>query len=1205
MKQKLLSLLALLMIGISGAWAQAGENVFEPATGTKYALKHVNTGLYVALKPERSGSKAVITSAYGAFTIEKVEGGYKIYNDNNQYLGLDGNWNIGLSNNATWKIITGEDGYVTLSKDGSQYVNLDSEVEGSALYTDKGTGAKWQIVDASTLNYTYTVKVYGPAAGRIIYNGTEYAHNATITSPTALTASNIEAKAVENEKVVNTGINGGIIYATYAADMNKYTISSVGAKTQTIENEKWYILTQVRNGESPAYDNGKEQQTLRETAANTHNVVVPVGATFDNVQKYMVRFVNANNNGAVGIQFGTGNFLNGVAASGNCKMKTTEAPLDFLVYAVSGTDGVAMNETSDGTSFGRKVDNDGAGGTLSFWGSGKQTGTGNALWSIYPVELEAPANPYYNITFNFTGAATGSKTIEVKKGDVPTLPITIPDYVDATVSPALAAVTGEATYTVATTYNSNAPFEPNSEKSYTMKMNRNPNLNIYTEGEEIKTVANTTATYETQNNFKWQFGGDWLNGFTLKNKGADKYVTYGSKNPASKYKATLTETHDEGAYFDLVINGGKNYMKLHGTTVDAYISNNGGAGTTFLTNWNSTKNIGDAGAQLLIAEAEDIPFDLTTIKAEAIASLPTNIPALYSEADIATATTAINGVTCGADQASIDAALEAIAKAKVDLLKTAEGKKVAFKSLPAFSTRDAEYYLTAEAAGTQMTSNTQLTKTAVYELSYNEVANAYTVKAISNETYLPKTGNASTAIATTDAANAGLYTFTSTSEADHRVIVTNTNGSNVSDMQGGIHLDGGKKIVVWGPTSGASQWVIEAVSDEQWADMNLTYDWAAFETLLDQVNAMSFGNSLGQYANAEVPDYSAPISDFVGYLNEDFNDKNEDQYDEDMEVMQWIVANKQLNMPKAGTMLRIKDADGKYMTCENANNKTVFSEEKNDKGIYCYTGSALVAYTNGFYASRYSNKPCGMSAATTEGAGTLYHIHASPLNKGKYLVSFGGDTRFMYKNADAGNYNGGPSTVNNAGYEFTLEEVETLPVTLSTVDGHNYGTFYTPVGISDLDGVKAYIATEKDGRAVMTTIETIPAETAVVLYAKDAEKTSATFTIGEARANTDGNILTGQVATIATVSGACTLQSKNDNLGFYSYNGAALKGFKAYLNASEHSVKSFTLDFDMETAIRGIQEAEENSAAMYDMSGRRIQKAQKGVYIQNGKKYVK
>ncbi|MBQ0019095.1 MAG: hypothetical protein KBT39_01055 [Bacteroidales bacterium] len=460
-----------------------------------------------------------------------------------------------------------------------------------------------------------------------------------------------------------------------------------------------------------------------------------------------------------------------------------------------------------------------------------------------------------------------------------------------------------------------------------------------------------------------------------------------------------------------------------------------------------------------------------------------------------------------------------------------------------------------------------------------------------------------------DITDENLMSFQLENNDGHLVFVCMTG----DDQKRSGHLnDVNGELGIWthtnSATDGGSTLTFEPVDDELAKKLLIEYDWAAFENYINQLQAVSFGTGLGEYffddpiIDAFVSDI---IEDFAAYLDDKDNVAPFD-YEYAMDAMQDMLERMQLNMPKAGTMLRIKDADGKYMTCENANNKTVFSEEKNDKGIYCYTGSALVAYTNGFYASRYSNKPCGMSAATTEGAGTLYHIHASPLNKGKYLVSFGGDTRFMYKNADAGNYTGGPSTVNNAGYEFTLEEVETLPVTLSTIDGHNYGTFYTPVGISDLDGVKAYIATEENGKAKMSEIETIPANTAVVLYAKDADKTSANFTIGEANASTTGNILEGQVATIATVSGACTLQNNAEKgLGFYSYNGATLKGFKAYLNASEHSVKSFTLDFDMETAIRGIQEAEEKGAAMYDMSGRRILKAQKGVYIQNGKKYVK
>ena len=625
------------------------------------------------------------------------------------------------------------------------------------------------------------------------------------------------------------------------------------------------------------------------------------------------------------------------------------------------------------------------------WNAANAEWTTSAYSNTYGfVELAAPET--FNVTFDFKGAASGSMIVEVVKGKTPTLPVNIPSYVNYTVSPDLAAATADATYTLTTSYNSTMPFEANNGKNYNLNINRNPNLKVYTEDEAIKTVAGTEVNYANQDNFMWQFYGDWLNGFKLKNKGAGKYVTFGSKNPANKYTATLTDTPDDGAYYDLIINGGYNYFKLYGTTNNAYISNNGGAGTTFLTNWNSANNIGDAGAQFLISEAVEID------------------------------------------------------------------------------------------------------------------------------------------------------------------------------------------------------------------------KWEAFETLLNKLQAMNIGDKLGQYS---IEGYTPAITiGAISMYEMDLEAKYEDAYEDDMDGMQMMLESLSLNMPKAGSFMRIKASSAwistpTYLSNElsTANTARAAFTQDADKiagteTIWVWDGQYLTNYSNGLTASNNSNF---MGIAQYPKTTAIAFQAAQNGTMGKYNVKFAG-SRFNYTNTNL--YTDAGGNPNAEGYNYELEEVTTLPVTLSTIDGHNYGTFYSPAAISDLDGVKAYIATEQDGKAVMTEIETIPANTAVVLYAKGADKTSATFTIGEASANTDGNILEGQPYNIATVTGACTLQNGSKGLGFYGYNGAALKGFKAYLNATASGVKGFVLNLDMETAIRAIQEAEQ-AAATYDLSGRRIEKAQKGVYIQNGKKYVK
>lgn len=80
-------------------------------------------------------------------------------------------------------------------------------------------------------------------------------------------------------------------------------------------------------------------------------------------------------------------------------------------------------------------------------------------------------------------------------------------------------------------------------------------------------------------------------------------------------------------------------------------------------------------------------------------------------------------------------------------------------------------------------------------------------------------------------------------------------------------------------------------------------------------------------------------------------------------------------------------------------------------------------------------------------------------------------------------------------------------------------------------------------------------------------------------------------------------------LGFYygAANGAAFtcKAGGAYLAvpAAVASVKGFTLG-SLEDAIKNVEMAEQ-SGAIYDLQGRRVEKAQKGLYIVNGKKVVR
>ena len=65
-------------------------------------------------------------------------------------------------------------------------------------------------------------------------------------------------------------------------------------------------------------------------------------------------------------------------------------------------------------------------------------------------------------------------------------------------------------------------------------------------------------------------------------------------------------------------------------------------------------------------------------------------------------------------------------------------------------------------------------------------------------------------------------------------------------------------------------------------------------------------------------------------------------------------------------------------------------------------------------------------------------------------------------------------------------------------------------------------------------------------------------------------------------------------------------GFKAYLPVSASGARFISFDFGTETSIDELKGENGNvKTVIYDLSGRRVQGAQKGIFIVNGKKVIK
>lgn len=191
----------------------------------------------------------------------------------------------------------------------------------------------------------------------------------------------------------------------------------------------------------------------------------------------------------------------------------------------------------------------------------------------------------------------------------------------------------------------------------------------------------------------------------------------------------------------------------------------------------------------------------------------------------------------------------------------------------------------------------------------------------------------------------------------------------------------------------------------------------------------------------------------------------------------------------------------------------------------------------------------------------------------------------------------------------------TLPeIRLNTLNNKNYATYYLPFAAKAPEGVTAYAGTINNGNVQLTEYANgvIPANKGVVLVSDT--KTTATFTLADASGVTEQkNDLTG-VLTDTELSSVESFDqvrifSKKDNVaGFYKPNSGitSLAANKAYIMAPANE-GALVLNF-AGGEVTGINQATINAteanAPIYDLTGRRVAKAVKGIYVKNGKKFI-
>lgn len=310
-----------------------------------------------------------------------------------------------------------------------------------------------------------------------------------------------------------------------------------------------------------------------------------------------------------------------------------------------------------------------------------------------------------------------------------------------------------------------------------------------------------------------------------------------------------------------------------------------------------------------------------------------------------------------------------------------------------------------------------------------------------------------------------------------------------------------------------------------------------------------------------------------------------------------------INAVSANKYYRLKGvASNNYVVASAAGSQMTtadLSDDNTASTIFYLDNTKLLSFGNGYYV--YQTREIGAL-----GNSCTWTFSPNTNKIGTVTLQAGGTTgnvgTWMYNSTNNKVDRNGVQAGDNTNWY--VEDVTTLPVSVSAA---GYATLYAPVALTIPTGVEAYTASFEDSKVVLTPITgTIPANTGVVLEANEG---TYNFDITSTE-ETATSALTGSAATasIAADANAYILAKGTQGVGFYLLNSddRTIQGGRAYYTApaSSESAAAFIFGGNA-TGINTIATAEQTgNASIYDLSGRKVTKTAKGIYIQNGKKFI-
>ena len=505
-------------------------------------------------------------------------------------------------------------------------------------------------------------------------------------------------------------------------------------------------------------------------------------------------------------------------------------------------------------------------------------------------------------------------------------------------------------------------------------------------------------------------------------------------------------------------------------------------------------------------------------------------------------------------------------------------------------------------------------KNCYWTVEYDSEKDGYAVKNLGTGTYLN-----GTAMSATDANYAK---FNYLSQYQFNIVV---NGVTLHANNHGNGANQSSNIVSWGGSIGsASAWrFVEQIDPDAAKQVTFKYSFTyngevkytqETNTLVGQeYPAFTVAFPYGVSASKPVGNVTADGAvDDVKTVEIDLNIERELPFKTATsvdEIDTWYYARMHTNQPGY-----IGDID-----TDNTINvyKDKYSDTFNENFIWGFVGDVFSGITIVNKGTGKQLTSTGEGNATLTDEGTAFFVaHTSETSANAangFCLRKKDSNNYLNANYSAGKLAHWHST--DAGSTMFLTEYNEDEVVVSETAG--YATLYLGYTTYIPEGVEVYAITGINGAwATMTAVEgVLPANTGVIL------KNAGNYTFKGAAANgsVEGNLLCGSVEDTYVAGAAYVLANGENGVGLYkaelNKNAEGNAGDthfknnakKAYLpDTASAGVRFLSFGFgDNETAIENIEGAEVENAVVYDLAGRRVQKAQKGLYIVNGKKVIK